>query len=197
MAMYKAGLGPDYIIEKPAGRQPFVPLLKLHGSLNWATEKESRTIRPLHLASYFQHYSYNGFGNERSSARLPIGSQLVEYFKKFASVQVEAEPVIVPPSWKIRLTTTQHFQMYGLLPQSTFRKPSKFSSSAIHCQKPIHSFAICMRWEALAPRLCEESLSSIPMSRGPRIRGSRGCWAPARVPGTNIMPCRFKAPLAT
>ena len=99
MAMHKAGLGPDYIIEKPAGRQPFVPLLKLHGSLNWATEKDSRRIRPLHLASYFQYYSYNVFGKEHSNARLPIGSQLVEYFKKFASTEVEAEPVIVPPSW--------------------------------------------------------------------------------------------------
>lgn len=99
MAMYKAGLGPDYIIEEPSGRQALIPLLKLHGSLNWATEKESRKIRPLHLASYFQHYRYNGFGEKRSTTRVPIGSQLVEYFQRHASTEVDAEPVIVPPSW--------------------------------------------------------------------------------------------------
>jgi hypothetical protein len=98
MAMYRAGLGPDYVIEKPSGNQVHVPLLKLHGSLNWATEKSSRKIRPLHLTSYFQHYSYNGF-EEHASTRVPIGSQLVEYFAHQASTEVDPEPVIVPPSW--------------------------------------------------------------------------------------------------
>jgi len=99
MAIYKAGLGPDYIIDNPANRRSNVPLLKLHGSLNWATEKGGQTIRPLHLESYFRHYQYNGFGEERSSTRVPIGSQLVEYFTRFASTDVETEPVIVPPTW--------------------------------------------------------------------------------------------------
>ncbi|MFH0730606.1 MAG: hypothetical protein V2B19_30210 [Pseudomonadota bacterium] len=98
MAIYQARLGPDYIIDNPACH-PNIPLLKLHGSLNWATEKGSQTIRPLHFANYFQHYSYTGFGGERASTRVPIGSQLVEYFKQYASIDVEAEPVIVPPSW--------------------------------------------------------------------------------------------------
>lgn len=98
MALYRAGLGPDYIIDQPSGGRVLVPLLKLHGSLNWATEKSTRKILPLHLASYFQHYSYNGYG-ENSGTRLPIGSQLVEYFSKYASTEVDAEPVIVPPSW--------------------------------------------------------------------------------------------------
>lgn len=98
MAMYRSGMGPDYIIEKPGGQHSYVPLLKLHGSLNWATDKNSKLIRPLHLWNYFQHYSYTGFG-ERAEVRLPIGSQLVDYFKKFESIEVENEPVIVPPSW--------------------------------------------------------------------------------------------------
>ncbi len=98
MAMYRAGMGPDYIIEKPGGNHSPVPLLKLHGSLNWATDKNTRAIRPLHLQSYFQKYSYQGF-DERAEVRLPIGSQLVKYFKQCASSEVENEPVIVPPSW--------------------------------------------------------------------------------------------------
>lgn len=98
MAMYRADLGPDYVIEKPADRHVHVPLLKLHGSLNWATERVSRKIRPLHLTSYFRHYGSRGYG-KRSTARVPIGSQLVEYFSRHASTDVEPEPVIVPPSW--------------------------------------------------------------------------------------------------
>lgn len=98
MAMYRANLGPDYVIEKPAGQNVHVPLLKLHGSLNWATEKVSRKIRPLHLTSYFQHYQYNGY-DKHSTTRVPIGSQLVEYFSRYASTEVDPEPVIVPPSW--------------------------------------------------------------------------------------------------
>lgn len=98
MAMFRAGLGPDYIIEKPADHHTHVPLLKLHGSLNWATEKTSRKIRPLHLTSYFQYYHYNGYENQ-GSTHVPIGSQLVEYFSRFASTEVDPEPVIVPPSW--------------------------------------------------------------------------------------------------
>lgn len=98
MAMYRAGLGPDYIIDQPSGNRISVPLLKLHGSLNWATEKGTRKIRPLHLASYFQHYSVHSYG-ENSNTRLPVGSQLVEYFSRFAGTDVDSEPVIVPPSW--------------------------------------------------------------------------------------------------
>ena len=98
MAMYRANLGPDYIIEKPPNRHVHVPLLKLHGSLNWATEKSTGKIRPLHLNNYFQKYSYRGF-DKRSETRVPIGSQLVEYFSKYESTVVDSEPVIVPPSW--------------------------------------------------------------------------------------------------
>ncbi|MBI3524446.1 MAG: hypothetical protein HY066_07935 [Betaproteobacteria bacterium] len=99
IAMYRAGLGPDYIIERPGGHHIPVPLLKLHGSLNWATETVSRKIRPLHLASYLQHPPFRGIGEKRSTTRVPIGSHLVRYFQDHASTVVDAEPVIVPPSW--------------------------------------------------------------------------------------------------
>jgi hypothetical protein len=100
MALYRADLGPNYVIEASPKKTNAVDLLKLHGSLNWATEKESRRIRPLHLHHYFQNYSIPGF-DEHGEIRLPIGSQLVEYFSRHANpkADVEAEPVIVPPSW--------------------------------------------------------------------------------------------------
>lgn len=101
IALFRAGLGPNYVIEgAPMTGQYSVDLLKLHGSLNWATEKESLQIRPLHLSSYFQKYRYNSFATH-SKVRVPIGSQLSEYFSRHVSptVEVETEPVIVPPSW--------------------------------------------------------------------------------------------------
>lgn len=98
MALYRAGLGPDYVISAPPRHDQPIPLLKLHGSLNWATETSTGAIRPLHLANYFQYYRLDGFG-EGGDVRVPIGSQLAEYFKSNASLQVNREPLIVPPSW--------------------------------------------------------------------------------------------------
>ena len=100
MALYRAGLGPNYIIEPAPNAQNAVDLLKLHGSLNWATELESRKIRTLHLHNYLQTYRIHGF-EEHGQFTIPIGSQLVEYYSAHAvpAVQVEPEPVIVPPSW--------------------------------------------------------------------------------------------------
>jgi hypothetical protein len=100
MALFRAGLGPNYVIESSPHTNSAVDLLKLHGSLNWATETEGRRIRPLHLHHYFQKYSIMGF-EESGEITMPIGSQLREYFGRHAQppVQVEAEPVIVPPSW--------------------------------------------------------------------------------------------------
>jgi len=100
MALYRAGFGPDYVIESDPRSRDQVRLLKLHGSLNWATEKVSRKIRPLHLSDYLQRYTIPGFTGQFGEAKVPIGAQLAEYFLKYGSlVEVEPEPVIVPPSW--------------------------------------------------------------------------------------------------
>ncbi|MDB5988966.1 MAG: hypothetical protein JWQ10_369 [Herbaspirillum sp.] len=98
IAMCRAGQGPNYIIENAPGNHLGIPLLKLHGSLNWATESVSRKIRPLHLFNYLQRYIPNGY-SEHASIEVPIGSHLADYFKQIESMQVDQEPVIVPPSW--------------------------------------------------------------------------------------------------
>jgi hypothetical protein len=98
MAIYRAGLGPNYVLEPHNGNPNNVPLLKLHGSLNWATEKQTSKILPLHLNSYFDYYQYDGLEGE-TTARVPIGSQLARVFLQRYSKEVENEPVIVPPSW--------------------------------------------------------------------------------------------------
>lgn len=99
IALYRAGMGPDYVIESSSGSRPPVQLLKLHGSLNWAIDKKTKAIRPLHISDYLQDYLVAYSYDEQSSVKLPIGSQLVDYFSRLKSVEVENEPVIVPPSW--------------------------------------------------------------------------------------------------
>lgn len=98
MALYLHGqMGPDYVFGDTIGRSPQVPLLKLHGSLNWAIEKDTRKIIPLELFRYFTRYGDAFQGPETS---LPISSRLVDYFLDSQnSVEVEDRPLIVPPSW--------------------------------------------------------------------------------------------------
>lgn len=73
-----------------------IPVLKLHGSLNWALN--SGRVIPLLLGDYFQKYHINPF-HESGECKIPIRTQLKEYFTKHTDIEVEAEPVIVPPTW--------------------------------------------------------------------------------------------------
>ena len=98
IALFRAGLGPDYVIERPPQSRDVVQLMKLHGSLNWASQTETKTIRPLHLVNYFQKYSIMGF-EEHGETIVPFGVHLQEYFGTSEKVEVNKEPVIVPPSW--------------------------------------------------------------------------------------------------
>ena len=98
VAMHRKGLGPVYGFGPSVNTQYPVNLLKLHGSLNWAVRSDTGTVQPLTLQEYFSKYSYNGY-EEYGSCKIPIGSQLQEYFSKHTELQVNAEPVIVPPAW--------------------------------------------------------------------------------------------------
>ena len=110
MALFREGMGPDYgISSHPRSHNP-VPLFKLHGSQNWASEKNSGEVRPLHLRDYFTKYSIMGF-DDISSCKIPVGSQLFEYFSKHANIEVEKEPVIVPPTWN----KAEHHQLLSIV----------------------------------------------------------------------------------
>jgi hypothetical protein len=96
VALVRAGRVPNYGLEDASQpERSSIDLLKLHGSINWASESETRTVRPIHLQKYLSHY------NARSGTSIVrIGKQLKEYFAKFEKgVGVDPEPVIVPPSW--------------------------------------------------------------------------------------------------
>ncbi|MBI5307036.1 MAG: hypothetical protein HZB37_01535 [Planctomycetes bacterium] len=73
-----------------------IPVLKLHGSLNWVQCKECGAIVPWQLPKYFSKYSWQLFG-EPKNVVLGIGSHLQTY--KHGEHSVWEEPVVVPPTW--------------------------------------------------------------------------------------------------
>ncbi len=97
MAMFRGRFGIDYGLS-PITQPEGIPLLKLHGSLNWALKSENHEIVPLTLQDYLQEYHLMSF-SDSSTCRIPIGTQLQEYFSKHTKIKVNPEPVIVPPTW--------------------------------------------------------------------------------------------------
>jgi hypothetical protein len=95
-ALYIARIPYDYCTDNVDTEA--IPLLKLHGSLNWASRTTDNSIIPLRLQDYFKHYSVK-FPRQLITVRVPIGSQLREYFSKHTKEQVNNEPFIVPPTW--------------------------------------------------------------------------------------------------
>lgn len=98
LAMMRNGLGPLYGFGPDVNAGFPTLLLKLHGSLNWAAREDNGMVHPLTLQEYLSKYSYNGFGKS-GDCKIPIGSQLQEYYTRFTDIKVKAEPVIVPPAW--------------------------------------------------------------------------------------------------
>jgi hypothetical protein len=98
IALFHGNLGPDYVIDGPHVVPGGVEVMKLHGSLNWATETGTRNIKCVHLGDFFRRFNRIPMGNG-DLVRLPLASQLQRYFKEVYQIDVEAEPVIVPPTW--------------------------------------------------------------------------------------------------
>jgi len=77
-----------------------IPLLKLHGSLNWARCSVCNQVIPWLLSDYFKEYSWNIFhGDNIKYVTLGIGSHLKSYAHCSKDKNVDEEPVIVPPTW--------------------------------------------------------------------------------------------------
>jgi NAD-dependent SIR2 family protein deacetylase len=95
-AFYLKGIQIDYGLGEQ-GDGEGVPVLKLHGSVNWAYCKGCKRIVPWDLDSYLEKFPIRarGFGKKVS---LPIGSSISEY-KHCEGADVEPEPVLVPPTW--------------------------------------------------------------------------------------------------
>lgn len=101
MALHKSGQEPDYMIDGKTPQANSIPLMKLHGSLNWGTEKSTRKIIPLHLGDFLRLYEklvLDGVG-DKGWIKLEIGSGLPKYLSQLYQVDADEEPLIVPPSW--------------------------------------------------------------------------------------------------
>jgi hypothetical protein len=97
LALCRSQLGVDYGLEGKLN-DGAIPLLKLHGSLNWASKTDDGTIIPLIMPVYLNKYRVTPF-DDITYCTVPIGSQLKEYFANESKTKVQTEPFIVPPSW--------------------------------------------------------------------------------------------------
>jgi SIR2-like domain len=105
VALLRANIPVDYAIETPAQEQnprEKLPLLKLHGSLNWAVEESApNSVRPLDLQQYFRErdVAVTTPSGDNKEIYLSILPRLVSFFEKRHSLKVKPLPYIVPPSW--------------------------------------------------------------------------------------------------
>lgn len=97
-AVQTAGMEPDYAIDAESSREGpgFLPIFKLHGSLNWAFQAGDRTIS---VASLGEYIAWNRVVEPPGINFFRIGSKLSEFFLSKRQINVEPTPVIVPPSW--------------------------------------------------------------------------------------------------
>ena len=95
-AFYVERIAVDYALE-PESQRGAVPLLKLHGSLNWGVCSNCKKIIPWNLMDYFHNRSWHPFHSNEESAIIDIGSNLKNH--QHCNVNLLDEPVLVPPTW--------------------------------------------------------------------------------------------------
>lgn len=94
-SFYVNNIHVDYGLGKDNGD---LPVLKLHGSLNWAYCSTCEKVIPWYLHEFFKKRSWQIFpGDDRRYVTLNIGSQLDKF--THCNSEVHKEPVIVPPTW--------------------------------------------------------------------------------------------------
>jgi hypothetical protein len=106
-ALSEKSLGPNYVVDSNPNldESEQVKLLKLHGSLNWASEgsrKHSvKRIIPLHVDEYVTRYVKSSSSQKiGETTTFSVGARLQNHFESLPQpISVDASPVIVPPSW--------------------------------------------------------------------------------------------------
>lgn len=97
-AVLCSGFKIDYGLSEPKEEYNSIPILKLHGSLNWSSSRNDNEIIPWYLEDYHNsHQSISLLSTEFCA--LPIGSQLTEMNNNTTYKTVTGEPFIVPPTW--------------------------------------------------------------------------------------------------
>lgn len=76
-----------------------VPILKLHGSLNWAFCKECKKVVSRKLSEHLSECVGSLHLVEIPSIKLQIGSEIFKNFTHCGIGRSDREPIIVPPTW--------------------------------------------------------------------------------------------------
>lgn len=85
-----------------------VPLLKLHGSINWGRCPKCDEIVPYDVGTV----SFNLFRQDRDAQVIfDLGSKITTQIHKLCSTQLSGPPVIVPPTWD---KTTHHAKLVNV-----------------------------------------------------------------------------------
>ena len=124
LAVHRRGLGPDYAITASEPSPGNVHVMKLHGSLNWASRIGTGDIMPLHLRDFIAMHAIAG---DEHGVRIPIRQILEPYFAR-NGFEVESEPVIVPPTWN----KAGHYNMLS----------NVWATAAAHLSKARHIFVV-------------------------------------------------------
>jgi hypothetical protein len=91
----------DYCLGEP--ERGAIPVMKLHGSINWARCPRCNSVVPWTLPHYFANRSW-GLYEPGSRLVLNLASQLGEF--THCDGPVSSDPVIVPPTW----SKTEHYR---------------------------------------------------------------------------------------
>jgi hypothetical protein len=96
-ALYQRDFQVHYGLDGKLGDGASVPLLKLHGSLNWTENEATKEIIPWNLEDYFRARGRVHAFDHTTELSLPIGSQLSHFKPK--NVPITGTPVIVAPTF--------------------------------------------------------------------------------------------------
>jgi hypothetical protein len=123
VALDDQGLGIDYALSDQSG--PSIPLLKLHGSMNWARHETTGTIIPWSIRDYRAKYQAR-WPADNKELQAPVCEQMYEALKGEGMAEL---PVLVPPLvnkgdeqrqlWKVwqraarELSTATHIAVIG------------------------------------------------------------------------------------
>jgi len=93
---YYKGIDVDYGFSGTSS-QSSIPLLKLHGSINWAQCQKCQAVVPWTLKEYFKNYQWQFWmSHDVKTTELRIGSHIGSF--KHCELPVLSEPFVVPPT---------------------------------------------------------------------------------------------------
>jgi hypothetical protein len=97
-ALLSHDIGVDYgLVDREQWAGITMPLLKLHGSLNWGVETESKQIKPWFCRQFMQHPHVIP---QKDGLMTKVGRTIYEFASHSNTRnQINELPFIVPPSW--------------------------------------------------------------------------------------------------